>query len=50
MILPPPASGSGLLMRMAEEDFDAVVDEMMEAEHQGPAGDEAAGEPSDDIL
>ncbi len=34
----------------AGEDFDAVVDEMMEAEHHGPAGDEAAGEPSDDML
>ncbi len=34
----------------AGEDFDAVVDEMMEADHRGPAGDETLGERGDEGL
>lgn len=34
----------------AGEDFGAVVDEMMEAERQGPGGDESAAHPAADEL
>ena len=34
----------------AGEDFGAVVDEMMEAEGQGPGGDEPGGDRADEAL
>jgi putative FmdB family regulatory protein len=34
----------------AGEDFDAAVDEMLEAGHHGPGADEAPGEPADEAL
>src|SRR5918996_5352223 len=34
----------------AGEDFDAVVDEMMEADHRGSGGEETLGESADEEL